>query len=340
MFILQGFFILKTKFLIIRFSSIGDIVLTSPVVRCLKTQFPEAEIHYLTKKRNADLLQANPYIDQIHLLDDSLSKTIRELKAQRFDFIIDLHNNIRSLRVKLALQTRSVSFNKLNFRKFFLTRLKLNLMPEMHIVDRNMATLSRFNIANDGRGLEHFIPEEDEFSIDELPGNFRNGYVALVLAGTYFTKRMPAAKYKGLITGTDYPFVLLGGKSERLLADEIRSWGTTNVADFTGKLRFNQSASLVKNARLVIANDTGLMHIAAAFHKKILSVWGNTTPELGMYPYLPGAGSEILEVKGLKCRPCSKLGYHECPQKHFRCMMDIPEENIIEWVKREFTASK
>ncbi len=327
---------MKTKFLIIRFSSIGDIVLTSPVVRCLKTQFPEAEIHYLTKKRNADLLQANPYIDKIHLLDDSLPETIQELKAENYDFVIDLHNNLRSLRVKLALRSRSFSFNKLNLRKFFLTRLKLNLMPEAHIVDRNMETLSHFNIANDGVGLQHFIPEEDEFSIDELPESFRNGYVALVLAGTYFTKRMPAAKYRGLITGTDYPFVLLGGKSERLLADEIRSWGTNNVADFTGKLRFNQSASLVKNARLVISNDTGLMHIAAAFHKKILSVWGNTTPELGMYPYLPGSGSQMLEVKGLNCRPCSKLGYHECPQKHFLCMNEIPEDDIMNWVKREF----
>lgn len=327
---------MKTKFLIIRFSSIGDIVLTSPVVRCLKTQFPEAEIHYLTKKRNVDLLQANPYIDKIYLLGDSLPQIIQELKAENYDFVIDLHNNLRSLRVKLALRAKSFSFNKLNFRKFFLTRLKLNLMPEMHIVDRNMATLSRFNIVNDGRGLEHFIPEEDEFSIDELPESFRNGYVALVLAGTYFTKRMPAAKYRGLITGTDYPFVLLGGKSERLLADEIRSWGTNNVADFTGKLRFNQSASLVKNARLVISNDTGLMHIAAAFHKKILSVWGNTTPELGMYPYLPGSGSQMLEVKGLNCRPCSKLGYHECPQKHFLCMNEIQEDDIMNWVKREF----
>lgn len=282
------------------------------------------------------MLQANPYIDKIYLLGDSLPQIIQELKAENYDFVIDLHNNLRSLRVKLALRAKSFSFNKLNFRKFFLTRLKLNLMPEMHIVDRNMATLSRFNIVNDGRGLEHFIPEEDEFSIDELPESFRNGYVALVLAGTYFTKRMPAAKYRGLITGTDYPFVLLGGKSERLLADEIRSWGTNNVADFTGKLRFNQSASLVKNARLVISNDTGLMHIAAAFHKKILSVWGNTTPELGMYPYLPGSGSQMLEVKGLNCRPCSKLGYHECPQKHFLCMNEIQEDDIMNWVKREF----
>jgi len=306
------------------------------VVRCLKTQFPEAEVHFLTKKRNADLLQASPYIDHIQLLDNSLSDTIQRLKTENFDYIIDLHNNLRSLRVKLGLKVRSYSFNKLNFRKILLTRFSINTMPEGHIVDRNLETLRSFNIINDGKGLEHFIPEEDEFPLSELPESFNSGYVALVLAGTYTTKRMPVVKYRKLISENNIPFVLLGGKSERTMASSILEWNTGNIVDFTGKLRINQSASLVKNAKLVISNDTGLMHIAAAFHKKILSVWGNTSPELGMYPYLPGEGSEVLEVKGLPCRPCSKLGYNECPKKHFRCMNDLPEDKIVEWVKREF----
>lgn len=327
---------MKTKFLIIRFSSIGDIVLTSPVIRCLKTQFPEAEVHFLTKKRNLDLIQANPYIDRIHLFEDSLPDVLRKLKEEKFDFIIDLHNNLRSLRIKIGLKTRSHTFNKLNILKWLYTRFKLNYMPEGHIVDRNLETLKSFRIVDDGIGLDYFIPPEDEFPLADLPETFRNGYIALVLAGTYATKRMPAGKYQRLISETPLPFILLGGKSERPLADRILEWKTGNVLDFTAKLSINQSASLVKNARLVIANDTGLMHIAAAFHKKILSVWGNTSPELGMFPYLPGEGSEILEVKGLSCRPCSKLGYHECPKKHFRCMNDLPEIRLIDWVKREF----
>ena len=331
---------MKTKFLIIRFSSIGDIVLTSPVVRCLKTQYPEAEVHYATKKRKYDLLQANPYIDKIHLFDESISELIRELKAEHYDYIIDLHNNLRSLRVKLALRTKSYSFNKLNLRKQLLTSFKLHLMPEGHIVDRNMEPLRHFNITNDGKGLDHFIPEADEFPLTDLPDYCKNGYVALVLAGTYFTKRMPVYKYRRLISEADIAFVLLGGNNEKAMADRILGWNTGNVVDFTGKLRINQSASLEKNASLVITNDTGLMHIAAAFKKKILSVWGNTSPELGMYPYFPGRGSEILETKGLSCRPCSKLGYRQCPKKHFRCMNDIPEDRIIDWVKKELLPAK
>ena len=327
---------MKTKFLIIRFSSIGDIVLTSPVVRCLKSQFPDAEIHYLTKTRNLDLLEANPYIEKIHLFGDSLPETIQALKAEKFDYVIDLHNNLRSLRVKLGLKVKSYSFNKLNIRKLLLTKFRINTMPEGHIVDRNLETLSHFKVVNDGKGLDHFILDEDEFPLSQLPEPFRNGYLVLVLAGTYFTKRMPVEKCRRLIAETQLPVILLGGKSERPLASIIVDWKVGNVLDFTGKLRINQSASLVKNARLVISNDTGLMHIAAAYHKKILSVWGNTSPKLGMYPYLPGEGSEILEVKDLSCRPCSKLGYHKCPKKHFRCMNDIPEQRILDWVKREF----
>ncbi|MDP2339139.1 MAG: glycosyltransferase family 9 protein [Bacteroidota bacterium] len=327
---------MKTKFLVIRLSSIGDIVLTSPVVRCLKTQFPDAEVHFLTKKSNFDLLQANPYVDKIHLYGDSLSDAVQKLKPENYDYIIDLHNNLRSLYVKLRLGTKSYSFNKLNIRKIILTKFKINILPDGHIVDRYLETLRHFNIVNDGKGLEHFIPEEDEFPITEFPENFRNGYVALVLAGTYFTKKMPPEKYRKLISETQIPFVLLGGRSEQEMAAQILNWNTGNVVDFTGKLRINQSASLVKNARLVIANDTGLMHIAAAYQKKILSVWGNTSPEFGMYPYLAGKGSEILEVKGLSCRPCSKLGYHKCPKKHFRCMNDLPEDRILEWVEKEF----
>jgi ADP-heptose:LPS heptosyltransferase len=296
----------------------------------------EAEIHFLTKRRNLDLLEANPYIAKIHLFGDSLSETIQELKNERFDYVIDLHNNLRSLRVKLALNAKSYSFNKLNIRKLLLTKFRINTMPKSHIVDRNLETVAHFKVVNDGKGLEHFIPEGDEFPMSQLPESFRKGYLVLVLAGTYFTKRMPVEKYRRLIAETQLPVILLGGKSERPMASVIIDWKHGNVLDFTGKLRINQSASLVKNARLVISNDTGLMHIAAAYHKKILSVWGNTSPELGMYPYLPGEGSEILEVKNLSCRPCSKLGYHKCPKKHFRCMNDIPESRLLDWVKREF----
>lgn len=327
---------MKTKFLIIRFSSIGDIVLTTPVLRCLSKQFEGAEIHFVTKKRNADLLEANPYISKVILYDKSIFKTISELKLENYDYVIDLHNNLRSLLVKIFLGKKSFTFNKSNLKKTFVTSLMLKNIDIEHIVYRGLRTLNSLKIDYDGEGLDYFIPEKDLINIDDLPEEFRNGYIAWVISGTYSTKRMPVEKMHKLITQTNFPVVLLGGKSEIFMAETVMSWNSLSVINFTGKLNINQSASLVRNANLVISNDTGLMHIAAAFHKKILSVWGNTSPELGMSPFMPNTASMQLEVKGLKCRPCSKLGYNSCPKKHFRCMNDIPEDKIIQWVELNF----
>lgn len=318
--------------MIIRFSSIGDIVLTTPVVRQLKTQLETAEIHFLTKQKYRCLLEANPYIDTIYSFDKKLAEVIPDLKREKYDYIIDLHHNTRSLRIKSSLKAKSFSFKKLNFEKWLLVNFKIDRLPKVHIVERYLDTVRTFGLKDDGKGLDFFIPENEKISLDNLPVEFSNGYVVLVLAGTYFTKRLPAEKYLPLIKDPRYRFILLGGEGEKEIAKSIMAVASGNVIDYCGKLNINQSASLVEQARLVISNDTGLMHIAAAFHKKILSVWGNTVPQLGMHPYLSAEGSKMLEVNGLRCRPCSKLGKRQCPKKHFKCMNGIAEQSLIGWV--------
>ncbi|MEO6845287.1 MAG: hypothetical protein ABI184_08940, partial [Ginsengibacter sp.] len=147
------------KFLIIRFSSIGDIVLTTPVVRCLRKKYPHAIIHYLTKKQFAGILQSNPYLDKVLLLDDDLKKTIEETEKENYDHIIDLHHNLRTLRIKNAIREIPFhSFHKLNIKKWIYTNFKINLMPHKHIVDRYMATVAKLGVLNDGLGLDYFIP--------------------------------------------------------------------------------------------------------------------------------------------------------------------------------------
>src|SRR4030095_3604321 len=159
------------KFLIIRFSSIGDIVLTTPVIRCLKKQVPDAEIHFLTKESFHSIVEHNPYIDKTHLLAHSFELMIHELKLEDYDHIIDLHKNVRTLRVKKALGLRSHSFNKLNTQKYIYVNLKLNLMPNIHIVDRYLKTVEAFGVKNDGAGLDYFIPEKDETRKNDLPAS-------------------------------------------------------------------------------------------------------------------------------------------------------------------------
>lgn len=318
------------KFLIIRFSSIGDIVLTTPVVRCLKTQVEGAEVHFLTKKAFTPILAHNPYIDKLHVLQDSLNQTIDTLKQEEFDYIIDLHHNLRTFRVKNKLKVLSFSFNKLNIEKWLMVTFKIKRLPDKHIVDRYFETVQLFDVVNDGKGLDYFISPADEVDVTQLPETFRNGYIGFVIGAKHNTKKIPVQKIISLLGKINKPVIILGGKEDTGEGDEIANALGGRIYNACGKYSLGQSASLVKQADAVIAHDTGLMHIAAAFKKKIVSVWGNTIPEFGMYPYAAGTGSQIVEVKGLKCRPCSKIGYTKCPKGHFNCMNLINEQQITD----------
>jgi ADP-heptose:LPS heptosyltransferase len=328
------------KFLIIRFSSIGDIVLTTPVIRGIKKQVPGAEIHFLTKSNYLQILSANPYIDKVHYLEQSLQAIITDLKRESFDFIIDLHHNLRSMKVKEALGVKSHSYDKLNVRKWIYTNFKWNMLPHIHIVDRYMATVKDFGVKNDGAGLDYFIGKNDLIKEADLPTSHQAGFVGIVIGAALNTKKYPMHHLKKICEQLDHPIVLLGGLEDEDEGDHIAEVDKIKIYNSCGKFGLNESADLVRRAKLVVTNDTGLMHIAAAYKKPIISLWGNTVPEFGMYPYYgsnflgsrSGSGDlpyDILEVKKLPCRPCTKIGYDVCPLGHFKCMEKLNPQDVL-----------
>lgn len=324
------------KFLIIRFSSIGDIVLTTPVIRCLKQQIPDAEIHFLTRAPFADVLTGNPYIDKLHLLDNSLKELLLDLNKIKFDAIIDLHHNQRSWLVKRKLNVPSKSFHKLNIEKWLLVNFKINRLPERHIVDRYLDVVSNFNIKNDGEGLDFFIRQEASSIREKLPNSHRQNFIAFVIGAKHATKRLPESKIISICKKINKPVVLLGGPEDKIRGERIATEAGPMIYSACGKTSLHESAALVKFSDYVITHDTGLMHIAAALQKKIVSVWGNTIPEFGMFPYYNqlNGGTEqglksVIEVKGLSCRPCSKIGFEKCPKGHLDCLNKIDEEEIL-----------
>lgn len=323
------------KILLIRFSSIGDIVLTTPVVRCLKRQLPDVELHVLTKPAYRTLFSANPHINKVYELQGNLKELLRPLREERYDFVVDLHKNWRSLRVRMALRRPSASFPKLDFQKFLYTKLKLGHLPNVHIVDRYFKAVERLNVHNDGQGLDFFFNEGDEMHYEDLPEAFREGFVAIVIGGQHATKILPEDKVVEVCDALDYPVVLVGGPEDAARGERIKEKVGTYVGNSCGSLTLGQSASLLKLADAVVTNDTGMMHIAAALRKPIVSVWGNTVPEFGMYPYLPQGmkPAAIVEDKSLKCRPCDKLGYSKCPKGHFKCMNSLDAREIAEKTK-------
>ena len=317
------------KYLIIRFSSIGDIVLTTPVIRCLKEQ-TGAEVHYLSKQQFKGILETNPYIDKLHLIKDKVAEVLEELKAENFDEIIDLHHNLRTLQVKKALGVPAYSFPKYNLQKFILVNFKINLLPDVHVVDRYMQTVAHLGVKNDDKGLDFFLRPEDELDLQKvLPQGFEKGYVAFVIGGQHEGKMCSVAKIIAVCKKITKPVVLLGGPEDAARGEQISREAGNHVFNTCGKYKLGQSAYLVKMADAVITHDTGLMHIAAAFKKKVISLWGGTVPELGMYPYMPGKGSKILEVKHVM-RPSSKLGTRKGIYKLWNFMDMIPNESISE----------
>ncbi|GGB22099.1 glycosyltransferase family 9 protein [Puia dinghuensis] len=332
------------KFLIIRFSSIGDIVLTTPVVRCLKKQVVTAEVHYLTKAAFRPILAANPYIDKIHCLGNDLDGLITTLRQEDYDYIIDLHHNLRTIKVKKGLKKQSFSFDKLNIQKWLYTNFKINRLPPVHIVDRYLDTVKTFGIKNDGAGLDYFIPPGDELKPEDIPTSHQAGYIGLVIGAALATKRLPLHKLQTICKETRHPIILLGGPEDADIAKQLSAIDPVKIYNACGLFNINESAALVRQARLIVTHDTGLMHIAAAFKRPIVSIWGNTVPEFGMYPYygenylyhfrgglLGDKPDVIMEVKGLSCRPCSKIGYNKCPKGHFKCMEKQAVDRIFQY---------
>ncbi|WP_046244598.1 glycosyltransferase family 9 protein [Hymenobacter terrenus] len=339
------------KILVLRFSSIGDIVLTTPVVRALAQQVPGAEVHFATKPAYRSLLESNRHIAKVHCLTGPLGELVQALKAEQFDYLIDLHNNLRTRLIKLRLGVKSSSFDKLNGRKWLLVNFKIDKLPRVHIVQRYLAAAAPLGIRDDGQGLDYFIPEDQEVDLAMLPPAFQRGYVAVAIGAQHATKRLPVDKLIELCAKLARPIVLLGGREDESIAHVIEQAFETEAAPLQppaqtipdspyyfpknfpvqsatrplivngcGRYSLHQSASLLRQAQFVVSHDTGLMHIAAAFGKEIFSIWGNTVPAFGMYPYR--TDFRVLEVNNLSCRPCSKIGFAKCPQGHFKCMRD------------------
>jgi len=320
---------MKQKILVIRFSSIGDIVLTSPIVRCLKKQ-TDAEIHFVVKNQYSTIVSHNPYIDKIYSFDKSIMEISEQMNSEKYDVIIDLHKNIRSRQLLSKLNHRGLkhfSFPKLNIRKWFYVRFGMNVLPDIHIVDRYFKAVKSQNVINDNKGLDFFYSNEDKIDVTSLGKWFGLNYAVFTLGAQFKTKCLPLPQMTLLIQSLEIPVVLLGGEEDQELGNLLQALLGSRVLNLAGKLSLGQSASLIEQSSVVLAHDTGLMHIAAAFKKPIGVIWGNTTPKFGMYAYQSDAQTQNFEVQNLSCRPCSKIGFQECPKEHFKCMNN---QNIIE----------
>ncbi|MBI1836631.1 MAG: glycosyltransferase family 9 protein [Flavobacteriia bacterium] len=324
------------KILVVRFSSIGDVVLTTPIVRCLKKQLPEAEVHFITKKAFAPVLEDNLYLDKLITIQKSIKEVIVDLKKEKYDWIIDLHKNVRTLSLKKKIGVQSKSFPKLNIEKWLFVQFKINQMTSMHIVDRYFETVKHLGVKNDLLPCDFFINKTSQINIEKEFQLNAKSFLAIAIGAQFATKRLPFSKLKEIIQQINTPIVLVGGAMDKALAIEIQqTFPTKKIHNACGDFSLQQSASIIEQSKAILSNDTGLMHIASCFQIPTISIWGNTVPDLGMFPYFPNQKQlfSMHEVENLKCRPCSKIGFKECPKKHFKCMNLQDSEAIISDIK-------
>ena len=313
------------KILVIRFSAIGDILLTFPVVEALQHKYPLAEVHFLTKPSNKAVLELFSSKVKPRFLQESLVQTAKQLRGERYDLVIDLHNNLRTFLLQLLMLKGSWKrYRKLNFQKWLLTSFKWNTLPKVHVVDR-YAQAALVNPTNVTLAVSDTIN-----GMELLPST----YVAWVLGATFSTKQFPLSKLIETIERLDMPIVLLGGEKENPLASSLQAHFPSLIS-YVGKTSLAEAASVLSKAKLVVTNDTGLMHLAAFYEKPMVCIWGNTVPAFGMYPFQKRPVFNA-QVAGLSCRPCSKIGHNTCPKGHFDCMLKQQTVEISEQITSLF----
>lgn len=311
------------KILVIRFSAIGDILLTFPVVAALQHKYPAADIHFLTKPSNKAVLELLSSKVQPRFLQESLVQTATQLRRERYDLVIDLHNNLRTFLLQVLMLKGSWNrFRKLNFQKWLFTSFKWNTLPKVHVVER-YAQAAKVNPT-----LVTLVVNNP--ALDSLPSN----YIAWVLGATFSTKQYPLSKLIETIERLDMPIVLLGGDKENTLASSLQAHFPSLIS-LVGKTSLAEAALVLSKAKVVVTNDTGLMHLAAFYEKPMVCIWGNTVPAFGMYPY-QSAPVFHAQVSDLSCRPCSKIGHNTCPKGHFQCMLNQHSVEISEQITALF----
>ena len=316
----------KLKVLVIRFSSIGDIVLTTPVLRCINSQL-NVSIDFLTKDKYKSLLATNTDIENLILLSNDISQTIKTLRANRYDTIIDLHNNLRSFRIRKALNTQYYVLSKYSLKRFILLYFGVDLLKN-HIVDRYFETVKSIGVYNDNKGINYTLNPTTNIDF-----NTKQDYIAWIIGGSYETKKLSQKQIGDVISKLDIPVVLIGGTTEHEIADLIiNNLLDKKIYNFCGMISLDQSALLIKHSKLVLTNDTGMMHISSAFSNPIISFWGCTKPSLGFSPYMPKNKFKNL-ISEMSKKPCSKHGQY-CNYLNDGCVKSISADEICSTIKK------
>ena len=330
--------------LVVRFSSIGDVLLTTPVLRAIRQRWPGARISFLTRQRFAPLLQQNPHVDELITLEEGagLSELVslgRSLASRKWHLLADFHSSLRSRVIRRLIPADFTAvYAKSHLKRSLLIYTRLDFYgPEPPAVpQRYAACLAPFGVSLDQGPCELHLEEADRSPAqrqiaERWPDS--TGILAVAPGSAWQTKRWPAERFAHsaaeLAGKHGLKVILLGSEKDLEACGQVeKNLGPENCLNLAGRLSLRGSAAAVEKSGILLTNDTGLMHIATAVGTPVVAVFGCTTRHLGYFPYRAGK-AKVIETS-LFCRPCTHNGRKRCPLGHFRCMGDIGVERIVE----------
>ena len=335
------------KILIIRFSSLGDIILASPLVRILRAAYPLARIDFLVKSEYAELLKFNRALSSVIELKTSNREELKELKrrirSERYDVIVDIHNSLRSRYLRwFSAAGRIRVVNKRAIQRFALVAFRWNLYRSViPVSDRYLETVRSLGLRDDGLGPEVHVPDETGASVKSMMEKYRldryETVIGMAPGARHFTKRWPLERFVELGEKAAHAgkvkILVLGSRSEREYCGDIvqqinANLGSAAAENLAGTLSLLETAAVLDSCTIIVSNDSGIMHMAVARKRPVVAIFGSTVREFGFFP--SGAEDVVVERMGLSCRPCSHIGLEFCPRGHFRCMKEIDSSEVWE----------
>jgi len=329
------------KILVIRLGAIGDVLLTTFVVRNLKKRFPDTDIDFLLKETFSSLIVHNPYVHKvipikIHAGFSNLLQIRRQIRQNQYDAIIDLQNNFRSRFLNWTSQVPLRRTYKLGrWKRFLLVKLKINFMKKSKPIPlRMIETLQDWHVQDDGLGLDLLLDDETKKKMktvcQKMGMDQKKSFITIAPGASRATKQWIGSRFAEVgkhFLKKDFQVVLVGGVEDKRICESLSNQLDALPINLAGMCSLEETAAVLQNTNLLITNDTGVMHIAAAIQKPVAAIFGPTTDTLGFSPFRTPS---IIIERDLNCRPCSYHGTKECPKKHFRCMMEIPAYQVIE----------
>ena len=323
------------NFLLIRFSSIGDVVLTTYIPDAIKKKYPAAKIFYACSARFKTLVEEHPNINQVLDYERmSLSDIAAFCKVNEVRIALDLHGSLRSRLLCLLLRLKSIRvlrYKKYLLRRWLMVNFKRRIPAIPAVRERYNSMLLKLGTSAEDT-FNHLIPAKQ--LPESLSKKLPSSYIVWCIGATHETKKFPTSKIHEVAQHLPLPVVLLGGKTEQDEGTRLSSAHSEKIISVCGECSLTESALIIRNAALIISNDTGMMHLAAASGKPLISIWGGTVPELGFAPDVPETKHVLIQNESLNCRPCHSKGLPNCPLRHFNCMRQLEPNTILTAAKQ------